>query len=58
MNRALRMAGDIDVSSSQGVVTLIGRVSSQNIKATSERVARDAQGVKDVKNELLVGRIR
>jgi len=52
------MAGDIDVSSSQGVVTLIGRVSSQNIKATSERVARDAQGVKDVKNELLVGRIR
>ncbi len=51
-------AGDIDVSSSQGVVTLIGRVSSQNIKATSERVARDTQGVKDVKNELLVGRIR
>ena len=49
-------AGDIDVSSSQGVVTLIGRVSSENIKSTAERVARDTAGVKDVHNELLVGK--
>ena len=51
-------AGDIDVSSSQGVVTLIGRVSSQTIKSTAERVARDTSGVKDVHNELLVGKAR
>lgn len=49
-------AGDIDVSSSQGVVTLIGRVSSQTIKNEAERIARDTKGVKDVTNELLVGR--
>jgi len=51
-------AGDIDVSSSQGVVTLIGRVSSQNIKSTAERTARGTAGVKDVHNELLVGKRR
>jgi hyperosmotically inducible protein len=49
-------AGDIDVSSSQGVVTLIGRVSSQTIKKDAERIARDTSGVKDVHNELTVGR--
>ena len=48
-------AGDIDVSSSQGVVTLIGRVSSQLIKDTAERTARATQGVNDVNNELMVG---
>ena len=51
-------AGDIDVSSSQAVVTLIGRVSSQTIKSDAERIARNTKGVKDVNNELLVGRIR
>lgn len=51
-------AGDIDVSSSQGVVTLIGRVSSQSIKSEAARLARDTRGVKDVNNELLVGRTR
>ena len=51
-------AGDIDVGSSQGVVTLIGRVSSETIKSTAERVARGTRGVKDVNNELLVGKIR
>jgi osmotically-inducible protein OsmY len=50
-------AGDIDVGSSQGVVTLIGRVSSQTIKTDAERIARGTTGVKDVKNELLVGKI-
>lgn len=51
-------AGDIDVSSSQGVVTLIGRVSTAAIKSAAERIARDTKGVTDVKNELLVGKIR
>ena len=51
-------AGDIDVGSSQGVVTLIGRVSSQTIKDTAERIARDTKGVKEVHNELLVGTMR
>jgi hyperosmotically inducible protein len=51
-------AGDIDVSSSQGVVTLIGRVSSQTIKTDAERIARDTKGVSNVNNELLVGRSR
>jgi hyperosmotically inducible protein len=49
-------AGDIDVSSSQGVVTLIGRVSSRTIKDEAERIARGTAGVKDVHNELLVGK--
>lgn len=48
-------AGDIDVSSSQSVVTLIGRVSSSTIKADAERIARATKGVKDVNNELVVG---
>ncbi len=49
-------AGDIDVSSSQGVVTLIGRVSSQAIRTDAERIARGTKGVTDVNNELTVGR--
>jgi hyperosmotically inducible protein len=56
-NSAIK-AGDIDVGSSQGVVTLIGRVRSETIKSDAERIARSTRGVKDVKNELLVGRIR
>lgn len=51
-------AGDIDVSSSQGVVTLIGRVSSGTIKSDAERIARGTAGVSDVNNELLVGKGR
>jgi len=50
-------AGDIDVSSSQGVVTLIGRVSSQAVKADAERIARATKGVTDVNNELSVGKV-
>jgi hyperosmotically inducible protein len=50
-------AGDIDVSCSQGVVTLIGRVSSEAIKDAANRIARGTKGVNDVHNELLVGRI-
>lgn len=51
-------AGDIDVSSSQGVVTLIGRVATESIKSEAERLARDTKGVNGVNNELLVGKIR
>lgn len=50
-------AGDIDVSSSQGVVTLIGRVNSQAVKTDAERIARATKGVSDVNNELSVGKI-
>lgn len=50
-------AGDIDVSSSQGVVTLIGRVSSSAIKNDAERIARETKGVTSVNSELLVGKI-
>lgn len=50
-------ASDIDVSSSQGVVTLIGRVSDSSIKDDAERIARATNGVTDVNNELLVGKI-
>ncbi|MGD1149538.1 MAG: BON domain-containing protein [Thermoanaerobaculaceae bacterium] len=51
-------AGDIDVGSSQGVVTLIGRVSSEKIKSEAESIARGTRGVKDVHNELLVGNMK
>ncbi|HVS13627.1 MAG TPA: BON domain-containing protein [Thermoanaerobaculia bacterium] len=55
ISNTLIRARDIDVSSSQGVVTLIGRVSSQAIKTDAERIARATKGVSDVNNELLVG---
>jgi hyperosmotically inducible protein len=55
ISNTLIKAGDIDVSSSQGVVTLIGRVSSQAVKTDAERIARATKGVGDVNNELLVG---
>ena len=48
---------DIDVGSSQGVVTLIGRVKSETIRSAAERIARGTRGVGDVNNELLVGKI-
>jgi hyperosmotically inducible periplasmic protein len=51
-------AGDIDVGSSQAVVTLIGRVSSETIKSDAERIARGTKGVKDVHNELTVGKVK
>ena len=50
-------AADIDVSSSQGVVTLIGRVGTSAIKTDAERIARATKGVTDVHNELLVGKV-
>jgi hyperosmotically inducible protein len=50
-------ASDIDVSSSQGVVTLIGRVRTSAMKQDAERIARGIPGVTDVHNELVVGRV-
>lgn len=50
-------ASDIDVSSSQGVVTLIGRVRTTAMKQDAERIARGIEGVTDVHNELIVGRV-
>lgn len=50
-------ASDIDVSSSQGVVTLIGRVRTQQVKSDADRIAHDTKGVNGVNNELLVGTI-
>jgi hyperosmotically inducible protein len=51
-------AGDVDVGSSRGVVTLIGRVPSEAVRSDAERIARETAGVRDVKNQILVGRIR
>jgi len=50
-------ASDVDVSSSQGVVTLIGRVRTNAMKQDAERIARGITGVTDVHNELAVGRM-
>jgi hyperosmotically inducible periplasmic protein len=50
-------ASDVDVSSSQGVVTLIGRVRTSEMKKDAERIARGINGVTDVHNELVVGRM-
>jgi len=51
-------SGNIDVSSSQGIVTLIGRVRNQTVSNDAERIARGVKGVTDVNNELLIGQIR
>ncbi len=55
LQRAGVKSGDIDVGSSQGVVTLIGRVSSESIKRTAECIAYETNGVTAVHNKLLVG---
>lgn len=45
---------DIDIDVDDGVVTLSGIVRDEKMKAEAERVAREVEGVKDVKNELKV----
>ena len=42
----------IDVDTAQNVVTLNGSVSSDDLRAQAERVARGVEGVKDVRNNL------
>jgi hyperosmotically inducible protein len=44
----------IDVDTIDGVVTLRGKVDSETMKTSAEKLARDTEGVKDVKNELIV----
>ena len=44
----------IDVDTIDGVVTLRGKVDSDTMKTSAEQIARETQGVKDVRNELIV----
>lgn len=44
----------IDVDTSQNVVTLRGTVATDDLKRRAEQVARGLEGVKEVKNELMV----
>lgn len=44
----------IDVDTLDGVVYLRGKVDSQTMKASAERIARDTDGVRQVVNELIV----
>jgi osmotically-inducible protein OsmY len=45
----------VNVDVANGVVTLRGRVESSTAKAEAERIAKDTEGVKAVKNLLTVG---
>ena len=50
-----RLAGfDINVNTNGGVVTLTGRVPSEDAKSLAGEIARDTPGVIDVKNEITV----
>ncbi len=44
----------IDVDTLDGVVTLRGKVDSETMKASAEKIARDTDGVRTVVNELVV----
>ncbi len=45
---------DIHVTTNQGVVDLTGTVDSSVQKADAERLAKDVDGVKDIKNDIEV----
>lgn len=50
-----RLAGfEIEVSTSDGVVTLTGQVPSEDVKSFAAEIARDTPGVTDVRNEIAV----
>ena len=50
-----RLAGfDIDVNTSNGIVTLSGRVPSEDAKSLAGEIARDTPGVTEVKNEIAI----
>lgn len=51
-------AEDIDVSVSNGVVILIGRVPTTEMRDEIEHLSRETKGVKDVNNELTVGAVK
>ena len=44
----------IDVDTAQNVVTLNGTVASDDVRARAERIAKEVEGVKEVRNQLLV----
>ena len=46
----------IDVDTAQNVVTLKGTVASDEVRKRAERVAKEVEGVKEVRNELLVNK--
>ena len=46
---------NVDVATSQGVVSLMGRVKTAEQKAEAERIARETEGVRGVRNLLQVG---
>ena len=48
-------AGGINVTASNGVVTLSGRVRSESERERAVAVARQTSGVSDVRSELAVG---
>ncbi len=50
-----RLAGfDIDVNTSNGIVSLTGRVPSEDAKSLAGEIARDTPSVTDVKNEIAI----
>jgi len=56
----LTVSGDvnpfnIDVDTVNGVVTLTGRVAKPEAKAEAERLARETEGVREVRNNITVG---
>ena len=56
----LTVSGDvnpfnIDVDTQNGVVTLSGRVTKPEAKAEAERLARETEGVREVRNNITVG---
>jgi hyperosmotically inducible protein len=44
----------IDVDTAQNVVTLNGTVASDAVRERAERIAKEVEGVKEVRNQLLV----
>lgn len=44
----------IDVDTSQNVVTLKGTVATDAVRERAERIAKEVEGVREVRNELLV----
>jgi hyperosmotically inducible periplasmic protein len=49
---------DVDVSVSGGVVTLIGKVPTDEMREEIARLSSETKGVKSVNNELTVGAVR
>ena len=47
-------AGDINVDSDGGIVTLRGEVRSAQVREVAEAIARDVTGVQDVHNHIFV----